>query len=152
MSIWWVINYRLNIVFVVEYLETKLFSVDLRCSLIHSLSVCLSFTSRVGSVSSEESSVSWRCLLKCFGLQIKGKLLMWLRRAWNLSPGAWVILESGPQHGSQFNRWLSELFMLCVLMLLMWGYYQNYTAANKCTPWSNHYCSVFLLNFVIIHS
>lgn len=40
--------------------------------LLSSLSVCNSFTSRAGSVSLEESSVNWRCLLKSFVPRTKG--------------------------------------------------------------------------------
>lgn len=53
-----------------------------------SLSSCvssLSFTSRAGSASWEESSVSWKCLLKCCGPQIKGKNILGVICAWNLT-------------------------------------------------------------------
>lgn len=62
-----------------DLLPIEITSVVLLLNLIsHCVSLCcaLSSTSRVDSASWGESSVSWRCLLKCCGLQTKGKHIM----------------------------------------------------------------------------
>lgn len=79
----------------------------LQYKLIASVSVCLSFTSKDGSASLEESSVSWRCLLKYCGLQTKGKNVTKLN----------CVKPSTPTH--HLVKIVTKQFMLYVLKTVL---------------------------------